>query len=236
MRSSCARGFAPLVWASAALFSACADSGASVVILHNQVPGAGCVIGDDPNAPYRGRGLIDTAETSGYLFTPVVQSRAQEIKGDPGARLIQLQGAEVELETQPGLLASTRPWPKFTSRFSGSVSPGGTSGLAFTVLNKEHLADLAATGLLSPVQRATVIAHIVVFGVMDDQDVESEPFQYPIEVCAGCLAYDRGPCSALPSGFKGLTGGQCNLLQDEAVDCCSTDAGDYLCPAVTPAQ
>jgi len=61
----------------------------------------------------------------------------------------------------------------------------------------------------------------------------SDPFNYPLDVCDGCLAASVGPCP-LPAAPVN-TGNACNPAQDEAVDCC-TDNGVLVCPAIWSAQ
>jgi hypothetical protein len=89
---------------------------------------------------------------------------------------------------------------------------------------------VAATGDVGVSRSSMIInAHIRAFGSTDTQDLESDPFDFPIYVCAGCLVASvlNCPVSAEPN----YTGNPCNVAQDNLVDCCSLN-GELICPPV----
>jgi hypothetical protein len=199
------------------------ESGESMVILQNQVPEAGCVIPGGATPTFRSRGVIDVESGDGYVFTPVVQSR---VEGDD--RLIAVRGADVELTFPEGDFSADEGLTRFSQAFSGTIEPGGSAGFGFIIIPRGLLDrigdDLGSGGSMQ------VTAEVVVFGDLNGGDVESVPFIYPVDVCEGCLKIDNGDCGALPEGFEPSQGGECNLLQDAIVDCC-TAGGTEFCPA-----
>jgi hypothetical protein len=72
-----------------------------------------------------------------------------------------------------------------------------------------------------------------VFGHTTTRDIESDPFDYPVSVCAGCLVANVRACpyTTAPTNL----GNECNVAQDTPVDCC-TVGGDLICPPVVSAQ
>ena len=65
---------------------------------------------------------------------------------------------------------------------------------------------------------------------MGDSDFESPSFRYPVEVCEDCLVTTYPSCGALPTTIH--AGGECNLYQDFALDCCVNSGGETICPAM----
>ena len=222
--------------AAAAIGSACTDGGTSLVILQNQVPGAGCSIGTDTST-FNPIGRIDTDARDGYLFTPVVQSLVAETASETGSpRIVFIEGADVKLSFQAGLLSEAEEagleesgLSEFSLPFSGAVMPGGLASFAFVVVPKKLLDTLAGKVSAEP---AHITAEVTMFGELDGGSVESQSFNYPIQVCSGCMRIDNGPCADLPDSFEPLTGGACQQLQDVPVDCCTDTEGALVCPAV----
>jgi hypothetical protein len=226
IRLSCA------VVLAAAAMSGCTDAGGSLIIVQNQIPGEGCIIPPAP-AEFRGRGIIDVQATAGYLFTPVVKSLL--VANPQSARVVAIQGADVDVTFASSLFSDDEEaalrddrLTRFSQAVSGSVDPNGTASFGFLVLSTgllDRIGDKLADGELTQ-----VTVEVVMFGEMDGSDVESNPFSYPIDVCDGCMKIDNGDCANLSSEFEPQPGGECNLLQDVPVDCC-TAGGAERCPA-----
>jgi hypothetical protein len=65
------------------------------------------------------------------------------------------------------------------------------------------------------------------FGSTTTKDIESDPFDFPIYVCDGCLVANLQPCPyTVPPTNRGNA---CNVAQDSPVDCCIA-GNDLLCP------
>lgn len=210
------------------------NAGDVLFILQNQVPGEDCTVSPSAGDQFRPEGLIDTGASAGYFFTPVIESRATVPAGqEPSRRNVALQGADITLQLfdENGDPQSFSQAPtEFSTRFSATVEPGGTTGVGFEILKLSHLSELE--GLVGD-GRWQVLAQVTVFGQLSGGDVESEPFVYPINVCSGCLEVDLGDCASLPSGFvSDQLGGICNDLQDAVLECCD-DNGTKVCPAVS---
>lgn len=226
------------VAASAVLLgSACTDADNPLIILHNQVPDEGCIVPVNETGGFFSRGLIDTQAASGYIFTPLVQNNALPIDGNPNARIASVQGATVKISLQEGTgidLTSdaVAPLVNFTKRFSGTIQPdGGLGTFAFTIIDKALLTVLEGA-LGSPDQRLEVQAEVRIFGQMGGGDVDAVPFLYVVEVCNGCMQVDVGACSDLATDFVAKSGGECNVLQDVVLECCTELDNSLTCPAV----
>ena len=224
-------GLALIVLAMSA--SGCTEGGRPLVILQNVAPEEGCQFPAQEGADRIVRGRIDVQAEEGYLFAPLVQNNAVGLADNPGARLAAIEGADVELTLQEGFTPAGDPADElsFTAYFSGAIQPdGGLASFAFIVLTKQFMETFIEPAL-PPGPPMEVIARIVVFGQMGGSTTESVPFNYPIEVCNGCMTVDVGACADLPADYEALTGGICNTLQDVPLECCD----DFtVCPATPP--
>ncbi len=213
------------------------DAGQSLIILQNQVPDDGCIISPSASNDFRSRGIIDVQASLGYIFTPVVQSQILDDTNASTSRVISVGGADVEVSFPGGFFsadeeASLRDaaLTRFSESLSGSVQPDlGTTSFAFVIVPQRLLDRIGAK--LSPGDSVQASANVVVFGDMDGLSVESNPFNYSVDVCNGCMKIVRGDCATLPSSFEPSPGGECNDLQDVALECCTT-GGVEVCPAI----
>lgn len=121
------------------------------------------------------------------------------------------------------LLHYQTPW-------SGSVASGGGEISAFVAAFPVELAErmLGAQGL--SVQPSTWMnLRIRSFGHTTTRDIESDPFDFPVAVCDGCLIANTQPCPFTSKPAN--TGNPCNVAQDYFVDCC-TAGNELICPPV----
>lgn len=221
-----------------------ADNDLSLFILHNQVPEEGCIVPAQDTGLYRSIGTLDVrAPNPGYLFTPVVQNGTAVDPDNPNQNVVILQGADISLvagttSTSIELLDGLGGAPllreeqqRRTMLFSGSVAPGGTTGVGFLALDADQVNELRAAMDSKGWTSVQIVARISIFGEIDGGGlVETPPFDYPITVCIGCLVRDLGACSSVPPGTQIRTGNSCNPYQDTPVDCCTSN-GALLCPA-----
>ena len=182
---------------------------------------------------FQPRGRIDVAAGSGYLFTPLVQSKAEA--ADNADRLVFIEGADVKLESVHGdsngvLSGLDGALIDFRTLFSGSIEPGGFGSFAFDVVHKDVLTALAGT--VNPDNPVQILASVSIVGTLDGSDVSSNTFKYPIEVCDGCMTTILGACDAIPEDTDAKQGGVCQPLQDGLLDCCTAGDGTLVCPAV----
>lgn len=206
--------------AAACATSACtSQGGAGFFIVHNQSPQEGCVIPSDVGALFLSTGRIDVNATSGYLFTPVVQSLFTASETGDVDHVIFVQGADVSLTDLDGNSLGS-----FRQRFSGSIFPDSTTSFGFEILPRETIEEL---------DEGQVQAEIMMFGTADGEDIEAEPYFYNIDVCNGCLREILATCD-IPEGYNIQTGGECQLYQDGFVTCCEDETLGTLCPAPAP--
>lgn len=210
--------------------TACTDSGASLVIVNNLAPGAGCVPENSLSGTFISRGVIDANSDLGYIMTPVVQSVAESPAATSNAtRIIQIEGYNVDITFEDdGPSSFDESLLSFSRSLGVSVLPSSTAGFGVEIVPRQLLEQLS----VSPGDSRNLSVEIQLFGSIDGGDIESNTFVYPVEVCNGCLIADLGPCTELPSGFEGNSGGECNALQDLPLDCCTASGGATICPAV----
>jgi hypothetical protein len=224
-----------------------ADTSYGFFILRNQVITEDCVIPSGTGQDYRGFGRLDVTDpipgtdlaNIGYVFAPAVVNGASVVSGMPNQHTLFLRGADVELRSDgsamsTGLISALagRNLASRTQHFSGAIMAGQTVGVGYPLIDGEQtqaIADVIDSGV-----DVTVIAHTKVFGTIDGGDATSDPFDFPITVCLGCLVENLGPCASITMTQTIHTGGKCNLLQDALLDCCTLGSGAVQCPAQKP--
>ena len=219
-------------------FGCTGDSDESLQIIQNQVTGASCVLNTD-RTNFRARSIIDTTSPFGFLFTPLVQSRAQAVdQGDPLQRAITVQGAETVITFPEGVGAGVAAADlEFSTPFSGTLDPGGVAAFGFTTVSDGVLDALRTelTGMVTaedPTPSIQLFTEVRVFGELGGGRVESEPFFYPVDVCLGCLTQTLGDCSTFPPDTVFPSpGAACGSFQDGLVSCCTAN-GALICPGI----
>jgi hypothetical protein len=234
----------------------------AVLIVHNQVPQANCVLTADSSSGSRSAGIMDLdlwhvgQVAFGYELTPLVEnfSIADLSNNDLVRRRTAIvQGAHVDITIGGTTLSSSdissldaAGLLHFDSRFSGSVPPNqGFATFGFEVIppgvfdaikTKFATLEQMPNASIPPVD---MLVQVVIYGTVNDGSFETDPFTYPVTTCDGCLTNILGNCTNLPSGGMIRTGGACQLLQDETIDCCidtTKTNSPLLCPAqmITP--
>ncbi len=238
--------------------AACGRVPGQFEVLQNQVPNAGCTI-DTNETVYRGTGYLDVSlvgagSLSAYwVFPLVVNNLPGAAAGSPDGNEIDVHSFAVDIGPSKygslpanvqalfdringdksaadyALLHYSLPW-------SVTIKSGG--GKAATAVNGFPVAlaqQVRATGDVGISPTSMVVnVRTRIFGSTNTQDIESDPFDFPVYVCNGCLVGDVLPCpyTAKPAN----PGNDCNIAQDAVVDCCSFN-GELMCPpAVVGAQ
>lgn len=228
----------------------CSDTNYTIYILRNQKAEPDCVIPPGDAKEFIGFGLLDVTPivpgttnrgNIGYIFAPAVRNGTVANKDTPDLHTFFVAGADVILRSN-GTAAADQLVAALRSRgtrldartqyFSGAISAGGTIGLGFPLIDAEQ--TLAIAESIGNDEEIQLIAHATIFGKMDDRTVTSDPFDYPITVCRGCLIDELGSCRGLSATNIG-TGGVCNPLQDRILGCCDRSTGAKACPAVVEA-
>ena len=211
----------------------CVDAGETLRILRNQAPSEGCVIPTGESDQFLSSGIIDTDANGGYLFTPLIESRA--VGNNETDRRIFLKSAVVRLRFEDDFFDDAtlnrledEGLTRFSQPVSGSIPANGSSTLAFELISKQLLVEMAAA-VGDGVTRVT--ADVEIRGTVDGGDVASPTFSYPVEVCTGCLTRNLGACTDVDDSSV-QTGGVCQPLQDGFVDCCTAADDSLVCPAV----
>lgn len=227
------------------LVLACGRVPGQFEILNNQVPltaGGGCTIPTDMTV-YQGQGTLDASIvrdgfSSAFLVFPLIENNLPGGATGLDPNQIHLSGFTVDISTignvppaiesalstlgGSSLLHYQVPW-------SGGVSSGGGHVSAIVEAFPVALAQqLLQTGGLTKQPSLTVNLQIQALGTTNSgSKMQSDPFNYPVQVCDGCLIANVMPCPfpAAPAN----PGNPCNPAQDEFVDCC-LDSGVLFCP------
>jgi hypothetical protein len=215
-----------LVWILLSV-TACVASGGDegFNIVNNRAPAAGCTI--STGGGIVGRGVIDQDSLNPYVFTPEIISRISA-DGTEAQRTIVIQGAKVEV-TAPG--GPTLTNNKFTSLFAASIPPGGTITAAFDITTAAILSQIQVSGA----ERVQLLAKITPFGELGGSDVDGVEFEYPISVCASCVAPSLGTCPLMFGTTIVNQANPCNSSQDGFVTCCMQN-GVKICPGVADTE
>jgi hypothetical protein len=240
------------VWAAvcgSALIAGCGDE-SRFYIVQNQVPLAAngsCSIPAGRGQQYAGDGVLDVAlvsptAVSAYDMYPLLQNDLPRSgAGGVEANRLFVKGFRVRLELDAAAPAPARQVfdalaadetarrnLAFEEPWSGTVDPGG--GVIATGVHAfpgELARRLAAAKVFEAAPTVRVFATVQALGAREQGDLTTPEFRFPINVCAGCLVSQLGPC---PVAARTHNGNACNLAQDDAVDCCTSDAG-MICPA-----
>jgi hypothetical protein len=232
-------GAAGLGLGAGACVDTSADSGLRIVA--NSAPGDLCVV-DPSSSTFRDDGVIEAGSFFGYLLTPIVANDLVTI-GDEltTPKTIYVTHARVDIDFYDPNFANLpvdRGLVHFQVATSGSIEPnGGRLGLSFEIVPVDLLYAIgqqlgpASNGVPPP--RTTLDVSVQMVGTHGGDEVVSNVFRYPVEVCVGCLSSYVGECVNLPAAFEARTGGVCNTDQDGVLDCC-TDSTGVVCPAAPP--
>ncbi len=241
------RAWAAAVAAMGAVaLAGCGGPNGQFYVVHNQVPGAGCVIPADKGGVYQGEGVLDIRVPSfgsdgAYVLFPLLQNDLPvEGQGGVEPNRIALAGFEVDVrfvggsaaasDFFAGLLAdpSTEALMRYQSPWSGSIDPGGgVTAAATSAFPVETARRLRDGDILADGTQARIEAKVRAFGNKLGGRITSDVFTYPIRICDGCLINSVTTC---PAKGPVLQGGVCNPGQDALVDCCTLGA-DLICPA-----
>lgn len=226
------------------LLVGCVDGGDEGLTVISNSASDTCSFTGEKSQPFRAHGTIWTGSPSGYVFTPLIESRITAIEGgDEAQRSIAITGANVSLEVKAATLENdgtftattvnlTKEQSQFSQLFSAPLPPSGTVNVLFELIPRQTLAAIGAVAGTSALE-AEVLATIRVFGRFNGNDIESAPFQFPVTVCTDCVVNNLGSCTDF-SGTARNTGNACNAFQDGVIDCCESALrpGQLLCPAV----
>lgn len=228
---------------AANVFPACAHDDASIFINGVLAPpaagatnGAACLYTADPTQQHLTSGLLDAALLREYAAVLLVGnqllSNARPEQGRIETNRIEIQGAIITVTD----VAGNNIRPPYTRSAAMAVDPaqGTTPGYVYYGLELvDHtIIDPIASSLTLRGDPTRLLVHIKVFGnTLGGDHVESNDFQFPLDICLGCLvtfpASQISPVTGLCTG-GGSSGGSnsftpCVVGQDQQVPC-------NLCP------
>jgi len=235
-----------LAAASVALVG-CGRVPGQLVFLHNQAPDEGCSISAAEEHPYIGSSTVDvslvraSAESGLWVFPLLKNNLPGSDDGpDPNQIFINSFAVDISMLTGPDSLRTffstlesdggTRALLHYKTPWSATIkSGGGTLATAVASMPTDLAARLAGEPDVSDAPVLWLSVKIRAFGSSTNQTYESDPFDYPVSVCSGCLVANIQPCPYL--GQPANPGNPCNVAQDAPVDCCLT-GNDRICPPV----
>jgi hypothetical protein len=252
----CLAGLVIATGALAVVTSACVHDDSSFFVqaaIYPQPQGSGtCTYTANPSQNFISHGTLDVAFARQYRAVfllanqLVAQSNPNQVQTETAN--INVQGAIVR-DTD----AAGNQLDKFTSLTSGTVyaAVGGTPG--YSAIDATVVSPTAAGAAGNG---KTVVAYIKFYGhTLGGQYIESNEFEYPVDICNGCLiqfsAADINTCYQNIPNCEGAvgdggtastsTGGSqavpCHLGQDTLIDCsqcllypaCRPNPGAYIC-------
>lgn len=206
-----------------------------------------CSYTPDPQAAQLLRGTMDVGLTDSYLGVLLVGNqlipRSDPTNNRAESNRVHINGAVVRVTEPNGALIR-----EFTATATGFANPGsnGAPGLtlAGVVAIDAPTRDILLPQLPNRTVSKTVLAFIKAFGVtIGGKDVESGEFQFPIEVCNGCLVdFSTGnddtqkiqPNCLKTSASTTATQAPCRVGQDEPVKCETCVRTRKVCDPLTP--
>lgn len=181
-----------LASSAAGLATGCVDNESSLFIVGVfNLSASDCLAKPDSEAELLFAGTIDLAFTSTYEAALLVGNQLTEQGSREKLRTetsrMRLQGADVTLFRPDGSEVS------FTTSASGFVDNADGTDPGFAAISAQLIRD----GDLPPgTESGVAIARVRVFGEsLGGEDVESGDFDFPINVCTGCLV--RFPAEAV---------------------------------------
>jgi hypothetical protein len=230
--------------------SACAHNDESIFIRGVMAPpsvgvGTQCVYTADPTLPELGSGVLDVALRSSYNATILVGNQLLPQANPDQARTesnrVVLQDAVVTVTTAGDVssggstISGGTQLLSYTDIISGFVDPSLGATPSYGLVTVNILAfDRVMTALPVPTNGGTItlVSHVKIQGqTLGRTNVETNEFDFPIDVCSGCLvsfpAGSENPVLPLPncqgslmsSGGNGTIVQPCALGQDQTVDC-----------------
>ena len=219
--------------------SACADNDGSVFVVGVLAPpspaaNGTCTYQNTPTGPFVFRGHMDVGLATSY--TPIVllgnqlvpRGNAQESRVETNR--VQIQGSVVRVTDAAGteLRSFTVPASGFIEVASGTTPGYGPA--ATTLIDPDTASALRTQLSANPSTTRTIISYVKFFGqTLGGTHIESGEFQFPTEVCYGCLvSFPSGSsdanqplpnCKGVISGSSGTISQPCAAGQDQPIDC-----------------
>jgi hypothetical protein len=219
------------------LIPACAHNDSSLFINGVLAPstsgatnGQSCSFTADPTQLHINSGILDVAFSRSYYAELLVGNqliqRASPEQGRTETNRIVIQGAIITVTDVTG----ANLHDPFTRSTAGTVDPslGSQPGyLAMSVQLLDHgIVDGIANSMGIRGDPVRLLVHIKVFGnTLGGDHVESNDFQFPVDLCRGCLVNFSAinpltnDCTPGATGAATSTFAPCNPGQDQSIPC-----------------
>jgi len=227
---------AGLAVAAASAAPACAHNDASLFVhgvLFPPTPSSGvCTYTADPTAAGLSRGLVDGAlrdnYTPSFLLGSTLIAQGNSSTPDSETARIEIQGAIVQV-VDP---TDNSTWENNTVLASSIIEPASGTQPAYTAMSASIM-DAKAIAHFTPTAASTgtgaagvtnlALVYVTFFGqTLGGQSLTSNQYQFPVDVCSGCLVTD--PPGALAGYCQGefpvaTSAAACDVGQDQISDC-----------------
>src|SRR5262249_34012339 len=100
------------------------------------------------------------------------------------------------------------------------VPPESSAAVPVELIPADLVKHLTLSG------HAYAVVSLQFIGESNNNTIKSNAMKFTVNLCAGCLIHQVGPCCAMATNF-----GLCNPGQDAPVDCCTSGTGATVCPA-----
>jgi hypothetical protein len=190
-----------------------------------------CTYNPDPTSLFIPRGLVDGALTDTYspefLVGNQLIPQGNTTTPTPETARIEIQGTIIKV-TDP---TDNSVWENNSVLTSGILNPssGSTPGfgaIGASIMDANAIAHFKPAAIGDPTKLAVV--DVTFYGVtLGGQSIQSNVFQFPVEVCNGCLVCIPSlPTGDTPAQYCGRQigaisgcGQACSIGQDQPSDC-----------------
>jgi hypothetical protein len=216
--------------------SACAHDDSTIFVRQVLAPqsvaaGQQCIFTPDPTQPFLSSGTLDFLLRPEYDAMFLVANQMVP-RGDPNApatetSFVTLQGAEVRILDSMGNTLNA-----YTRLSTATIPPSQGTAPTYTPIGPVAIVDQTTASKLNLAFGAVrrVVTFTKFFGkTLGGQYVESNEYEFPVDVCSGCLigfsAADVNPnyttpnCLGNPGSMSSMANVPCFPGQDAIVDC-----------------
>jgi hypothetical protein len=197
-------------------------------------PGQTCQFTADPTQTFISSGVLDIALRTSYTPTflvgnqMVAESNSQQLQTETST--VTIQGAIVRITDAAGAQLANFTRDTAATLYPASGTVPGYSPVSATIIDSNTIqSDTALQGIVGMGGTARLITYVKFFGnTLGGRYVESNEFEFPVDVCRGCLISfsqaDVSPLFTSPNclgggGASSTLPGPCFPGQDFRVDC-----------------
>jgi hypothetical protein len=221
----------------------CADNESSLFIEGVlNISSSDCVARPDAEAEFISRGVLDTAFAEGYVAAVQV---GNQVTQQGNREKLRTETSRIHLEGVTGSVFDVQGGEhEFEAIGTGFVHPAagtepGLAAMFVNLVNADNIDEIAAAG------DGQMVVRFRVFGrTLGGKEIESGDFDYPIEICEGCLidypiAANTGTATDYECGADAPESQEVNVChygQDQRFPCtaCSTVLDVCFDPDLNP--